>query len=108
MRKILVTSILALSLMLSACGGGPSESEVENVFRQNAIGVFESTLGLIKDDPTVQAQLKRIKQMKITVDEISSGENDVYIATVTVEQDGHMRQERIRLKQGEKGWAIIH
>lgn len=121
MNSINIVKVAALAgvLALAACGGGPSDADVEDAARQQVLQALEQQrqtlsgvgFGGAAASSTFREMERKATEaaakMEVDVGEITELPDGTYSAVVTTTSNGQVQTTTMRLAETKDGWSIV-
>ena len=107
MRSILT---MCLSALLTACGGGPSDSEIEKAVMAKMAESQRAMASAMSILPggggATQEMERRVAAAKVEAGNKTEQQDGSYNVVVTVTIDGQPNTKSIRFIKGGNGWTV--
>jgi hypothetical protein len=96
---------LAAACMLTACGGSPSEGDVQQAMTKALTADIGREKGAMTGDQT-----KKLDEMakKIKLDGCADASEKVYKCDFSIEMDGKTAKDSAKFIKGQSGWEVTH
>lgn len=109
-RLSILVACLCLPAFLTACGGGPSDSEIEKAVKAK-MAESQSTMAsamsiLPGGGGATQEMERRVAAAKVEAGKKTEQQDGSYNVVVTVTIDGQPNTKSIRFIKGSDGWAV--
>lgn len=109
-RLSILSACLCLSALLTACGGGPSDSEIEKAVMAKMAESQRAMASAMSILPggggATQEMERRVAAAKVEAGKKTEQQDGSYSVVVTVTVDGQPNTKSIRLIKGSDGWAV--
>lgn len=109
-RLSILVACLCLPVLLTACGGGPSDSEIEKAIKAKMAESQRAMASAMSILPggggATQEMERRVAAAKVEAGKKTEQQDGSYSVVVTVTVDGQPNTKSIRFIKGSDGWAV--
>lgn len=108
-RLSILVACLCLPALLTACGGGPSDSEVEKAIKAKMAEsqrAMTSAMSILPGGGATQEMERRVAAAKVEAGKKTEQQDGSYDVVATVTIDGKPTTKAIRMIKGSDGWAV--
>lgn len=109
-RLSILVACLCLPALLTACGGGPSDSEIEKAIKAKMAESQRAVASAMSILPggggATQEMERRVAAAKVEAGKKTEQQDGSYDVVVTVTVDGQPTTKAIRMIKGSDGWAV--
>lgn len=108
-RLPVLLAALCLPALLTACGGGPSDSEVEKAVKAKMAESQRAIASIMSGLPgggATQEMERRVAEAKVEAGKKTEQQDGSYSVVVTVTVDGNPNTNTVRMVKGSGGWTL--
>ena len=109
-RLPILFACLCLPVLLTACGGGPSDSDVEQAIKAKMAESQRTMASAMSILPggggATQEMERRVAAAKVEAGKKTEQQDGSYDVVVTITVDGKPTTKAIRMIKGSDGWAV--
>lgn len=106
----ILSACLCLPVLLTACGGGPSDSEIEKAVKAKMAEsqrAMASAMSILPGSGgATQEMERRVAAAKVEAGKKTEEQDGSYNVVVTVTIDGQPNTNSIRMIKGSNGWVV--